>query len=224
MKRILVINPNTNPVVTGRVREVAEQLVSAEVAIDVVSPPAGPFSIESERDRREAESQVVALVREKAPQHYAAYVMACFDDLALDTIRALVREPVVSTCEAGIASARRLSPRFAIVTTVHDAVAGIRLLMVKYGAGPQASVRASGIGVAQAADAGVAVRQRIAQTARDAAREDGAEAILLASGGLTGQAPDLAQSTGMPVVDGVEAAIRQAVWLVTSLNREMAPR
>jgi Asp/Glu/hydantoin racemase len=45
-------------------------------------------------------------------------------------------------------------------------------------------------------------------------REDGAQAILLAYGGLTGQAPDIAQATGMPVLDGVEEAIRLSLVLV----------
>jgi allantoin racemase len=68
--------------------------------------------------------------------------------------------------------------------------------------------------VAEAASAQGAIRERFIQTVHDAVREDGAQAILLASGGLTGQAPDIAHATGMPVLDGVEEAIRRSLVLV----------
>lgn len=211
MRRILVINPNTNPAVTQRVREVAARHAGGGLGFEVVNPPAGPFSIETPADRAQAEVHALQLIRDSLGDGYAAYVMACFDDLALDEARALVDVPVVGTCEAGIAAARAISPRFAIITTVHDAVSGIRNLMERYGAGPQASVRAAGIGVAQAASAQGGIQERFIQTVLDAVREDGAQAILLASGGLTGQAPDMARATGLPVLDGVEEAILRSL-------------
>jgi allantoin racemase len=221
MRRILVINPNTNPAVTQRVREVAERHATATISFTVVNPSEGPFSIETPADRYEAQDHTLRLIRESVKQDYAAYVMACFDDLALEEARALVDVPVVGTCEAGIAAARSVSPRFAIVTTVHDAVSGIRTLMKRYGAGPQASVRAAGIGVAEAASGQDAIRERFVQTVRDAVREDGAKAILLASGGLTGQAPDIARATGTAVLDGVEEAIRRSLVLVEAASAQV---
>jgi allantoin racemase len=217
MRRILVINPNTNPAVTQRVREVAERHALGGVGFEVVNPLAGPFSIETPAHRAQAEVHALDLIRGSLDKGYAAYVMACFDDLALDAARALVDVPVVGTCEAGIAAARAISPRFAVITTVHDAVSGIRTLMKRYSAGAEASVRAAGIGVAEAASGQDAIRGRILQTVLDAVREDGAQAILLASGGLTGQAPDIADATGVPVLDGVEEAILRSLELVKAM-------
>jgi allantoin racemase len=214
MRRILVINPNTNPAVTQRVREVAERHAGRGVAFDVVNPKEGPYSIETPAHRAQAQVHTLALIEAGAHKGYAAFVMACFDDLALEEARALVDVPVIGTCESGIAAARAVSPHFAVITTVHAAVSGIRLLMQRYGAGAQASVRAAGIGVAEAASGQEATRDRFVQTVLDAVREDGAQAILLASGGLTGQAPDIANTTGIPVLDGVEEAILKSIALV----------
>lgn len=222
MRRILVINPNTNPAVTQRVRAVAERHASAEVSFDVVNPSQGPFSIESQTDRQEAQGHVLALIRDSGKTSYAACVMACFDDLALEEARALLGVPVIGTCEAGIEAARAVSRRFTIVTTVHSAISGIRTLMQKYDAGSQATVRAAGIGVAEAARAQGSTQERLLQTVRDAIREDGAEAILLASGGLTGQALVIANAVGLPVIDGVEAAIRRSLYLVETEGRRLA--
>ena len=212
--RVLVVNPNTNPAVTYRVRQVVEPFVHAGLQMEVCNPSRGPFSIENGVQRSEAEQAVLSLLRALPAPRPDVIVLACFDDLALHEARKLTARPVVGTCEAGISAARAHALRFAIVTTVHDAVPGIRVLMQRYGAGPQATVRAAGIGVADAARADAQALDRIVLTARAAIHEDGAQAILLASGGLTGLAPELADRLGVPVVDGVQAAIAQAVALV----------
>jgi allantoin racemase len=218
MRRVLIINPNTNPAVTQRVREVAQRYSSASVNFEVVNPSDGPFSIETESDKFEAQEHALRLIRDSAQSDYAAYVMACFDDLALNEARVIVSVPVVGTCEAGIDAALAISNQFAVITTVHDAVEGIRTLMRRYGAGPQATVRAAGIGVADAASGQDEIRMQFVKTVHDAIREDGAQAILLASGGLTGQAPAISKASGIPVVDGVEEAIRRSLALIEKAN------
>lgn len=216
MKRILVINPNTNPAVTHRVKALAERHLVPGIEFDVLNPREGPFSIETPAHRAQAQEHTLELIRARSGKGYAAFVMACFDDLALEEARELVDVPVIGTCEAGIAAARAVSPQFAVITTVHDAVSGIRLLMRRYGAGTEASVRAAGIGVAEAASGQEATIDRFVQTVRDAVREDGAQAILLASGGLAGQGPDIAKASGITVLDGVEEAILRSLVLVRS--------
>ncbi len=209
LRRLLVINPNTNPAVTERVRRAAEPFASDGVALTVVNPEHGPLAIESLPERDAAEVQVERLIR--ANPGFDAYVMACFDDIALDTARQLVGVPVVGTCEAGIRAALAVSPRVGVVTTVHAAVPGIQELIARYGGGAGCSVRAAGIGVAAAAIAESEVLDRIVATARDAIELDGAQAILLASGGLTGHAEAVERGCGVPVLDGVACAIAWAV-------------
>lgn len=214
LQQVLVVNPNTNPVVTRRVRAAAAGFESPALRMEVVNPPQGPHSIETAVEREQAERETLALIGSRAATGYDAYVLACFDDLALAGARALVSVPVVGTCEAALAAAHALSPRFAVVTTFDAAVPGIRALMQRHGAGPLATVRAAGIGVAEAASAGEEAMRRLIDTARAAVAEDGAEAILLASGGLTGLGPTLSVALGLPVVDGVAAAIAAAVQRV----------
>jgi allantoin racemase len=61
--------------------------------------------------------------------------------------------------------------------------------------------------------------QRIVACARAAIDQDGAQALLLASGGLTGLGPALAAAVDCPVVDGVAAAIGAAVERVARARR-----
>ncbi len=214
--RLLILNPNTNPEVTLRIRQVAEPFANAHLQVEVCNPSQGPLSIENLAHRTEAERETLAMLRGLPKPLPDAILLACFDDLALQEARILTGKPVVGVCEAGIAAARAISPRFAIVTTVHAAIPGIQVLMQRYNAGPQASVYAAGIGVAVAAQAGAEALDAITQVSRQAIQERGAEVILLASGGLTALAPSLASRLGIPVVDGVRAAIEHAVALLNS--------
>ena len=215
VRRVLVINPNTNPLVTERVRELAKRYESSVLSFEVINPSKGPFSIETDLDKSQAELHVLALIRERVPIQYDAYVLACFDDLALESARKMVPVPVIGTCEAGIMAARAVSPRLAIVTTVSTALPGIRSMMLRYGAGDFASVRAAGVGVAEAALSKPDSRERLMKAVHEAVSKDGARVILLASGALAGQSEQIALEAGVPVIDGVEAAIRLAVPATT---------
>lgn len=205
-RRVLVINPNTNPLVTARVRTVCQHYESPHLHFEVINPDAGPLSIESDEDKQQAEIQVLALIRQRAQQGHDAYVLACFDDLALEAARHMVAAPVIGCCEAGIHAARTVSPAFAIVTTVQAALPGIRTMMRRYGAGDLATVRAAGVGVDEAARADSGAHARLMR-AVESAVNDGARVILLASGGLTGQADRIGREAGVPVIDAVEAAL-----------------
>lgn len=209
-RRVLVINPNTNPLVTARVREVSQHYESAQLRFEVINPESGPFSIFTDEEKQHAEVHVLELIRLHLPRRHDAYVLACFDDLALTAARQMVSVPVIGCCEAGIAAARRVSPVLSIVTTLATALPGIRDMMRRYGAGDQASVRAAGVGVDEAARSDPDSHGRLMRTVEAAVQEDGARVILLASGGLTGQAMRISREAGVPVIDAVEAALRLA--------------
>lgn len=215
-KRLLVINPNTNPAVTRLVRREADRLAGPATQITVVNPAAGPFSIESRSDREDAEPRVVEIIRATLDRPYDAYVMACFDDIAIEQARSMFSVPVVGTAEAGIAAARTVARRFSIITTVHSAVPTIQGLLDRYGAREICTVRAAGVGVAAAATRDA--DERIMEAVRAAIDEDGAEAVLLGSGGLTGKAETLAGHFPVPIIDGVAAAIRMADGLAALTN------
>jgi allantoin racemase len=187
--------------------------VSSTTSVTVVNPNTGPFSIETAEHRALAAPQVVSLVGQNRAHRYDAYVLGCFDDIGLFEARALAGVPVVGTCEAGIAAARTMARRFAIITTVHAAVPGIHDLLARYGAADICTVRAAGIGVADAAGNGEAAERRILAAIDQAIHEDGAEAILLGSGGLAGKAPLLRPQVPIPVIDGIQAAVTMAEGL-----------
>ncbi|MBB3773468.1 allantoin racemase [Angulomicrobium tetraedrale] len=217
--RLLIVNPNTNPRVTANIRAEIARVILPSTQARVVNPPEGPFSIESEADRDAAEAHVLALLRGSLAARHQAYVLAAFDDIALASARAFLRVPVVGAVEAGITAARTLARRFTVVTTVASALPGIRSQLERYGVAQMATARAAGIGVAQAAEGGGVAIERLLETIARAVKNDGAEAILLGSGGLTGSADRLRPHVHIPIIDAVLAAAKLAEALAA-----LAPR
>lgn len=209
-RSILIINPNSNPAVSGLIRKVAETVLPQGVPAQVVSPQNSPFSIESDADKATVVPEVIRLVETLGAGNYRAIVMACFDDLALEQLRAKFEVPVVGTFESGLISIRSRARRFGIVTTFEGAVPGIQALLRKYGAEAEGTVRAAGLGVADAAGSDIAGAEKISRAVRKVITEDGAEAVMLGSGGLAGRAAGLSRAFGIPVIDSIEAAIRVA--------------
>ncbi|KAA9010023.1 aspartate/glutamate racemase family protein [Histidinibacterium aquaticum] len=204
-RRILVVNPNSNRGLTALVQEAADRVVGQGTVVDAVNPDGGPLSIETLDDRSRAEPLAIDLL---ARHHgYDAYVMACFDDIGIGSARRFLRAPIVGAVEASVSLARLYAPRFGIVTTVESMVPGIRALTRELGVADRCSVRASGVGVADAASAVSDADARIDAAIEAARNYDGAEVIILGSGGLAGRAEALIRRHGIPVIDSIEAAI-----------------
>lgn len=214
-RRILAVNPNGNPEVSQLVSDTATSVLRSTTAFQVLHPEDSPRSIETLADRGLAEPLALRLLAQNPD--YDAYVMACFDNIAIETGRRFLRAPIVSAAEAALSIARLFAPRIAIVTTVETMVPGIQALVRSLGAEDICTVRAAGIGVADAASGGDEVDKKL-DAAIDAARNlDGADAIILGSGGLTGRADELAARHGIPVIDSIEAALSLAE-LAANLN------
>ncbi|WP_172329744.1 aspartate/glutamate racemase family protein [Mangrovicoccus sp. HB161399] len=204
-QRLLVVNPNGNPEVTRLVARIAASVAAPGTELRVLNPEGSPHSIETYADRLRAEPLAIDLLARNPG--YGGYVMACFDDIAVDAGRRFLGAPIVCAAEAAISVARMFVPRFAIVTTVEGMVPGIRTLVRKLGAGEVCTVRAAGIGVAEAAAGGNAIARRLDAAIADARNFDGAGAVILGSGGLAGRAAELSRRHGIPVIDSIEAAI-----------------
>lgn len=217
--RLLLVNPNSNPAVTALVAAAAQRVLDPGTTAEAVEPGGGPLSIETLEHRRRAEPLAIDLLARHPG--YDAYAMACFDDIALAAGRRFLGRPIVGSAEAALAIARCHAPRVAIVTTVDSMVPGIRALLRDMGAEGWCSVRAAGIGVADAAKGGDAVEARIDAAITLARDIDGAGAIILGSGGLAGRAAALARKHRIPVIDSIEAAIGMAE-LAARLTRTQA--
>ena len=213
---ILVVNPNTTASMTDKIRAAAEAVASRGTRITAVNPEIGPESIEGYYDEALAVPGLLAEIGKGEARGVAGHVIACFDDTGLDAARALARAPVVGIGEAAFHLASLVAGRFSVITTLGRSVPAIEHNLVKYGLASRcARVRAAEIPVLALEDKDSDARARIEAEIDAAKHLDRAEAIVLGCAGMADLAAELSAHHGLPVVDGVAAA----VMLVESLVR-----
>ena len=221
---IVVINPNTTAIMTARIAISAKAVAQAGTHIIAIQPSAGPASIEGYADEAMAVPHMLeAMYTQQAKsQPIAGYVIACFDDTGLDAARCVLDAPVVGIGEAACRMATLLAARFSVITTLSRSVSPIEHNLVKYGLASRcARVRAAEVAVLELEDAASDAYAHISNEIRTALKEDRAEAIVLGCAGMTDLAARLSKEHGVPVIDGVSAAVKlieslAALGLITS--------
>jgi allantoin racemase len=208
---IVVINPNTTTAMTARIAATAKAVAQPGTHIIAIQPSAGPASIEGYADEAMAVPHMLeALFAEQAKNlTMAGYVIACFDDTGLDAARCVLEAPVVGIGEAACHMASLLAARFSVITTLARSISPIEHNLVKYGLASRcARVRAAEVAVLDLEDPASDAYAHISNEIRAALKEDRAEAIVLGCAGMTDLAARLSKEHGVPVIDGVGAAVK----------------
>ncbi|WP_296216604.1 aspartate/glutamate racemase family protein [Pseudomonas sp. UBA2684] len=214
--KIRVINPNTTASMTDKIGEAAARIAAADTRIVASNPRSGPVSIESHFDEAISAVGVLEEVRAGEREHTDAYIIACFGDPGLLAARELTRAPVIGIAEAAFHMATLISTRFSIVTTLGRTGIIAEHLLQNYGFAHHCRrVRAAEIPVLDLEDSGDQALQRIIDECLRAKREDGIGAIVLGCGGMADLTPQIRDAVGLPVVEGVTAAVKLAESLVS---------
>ncbi|WP_377296563.1 aspartate/glutamate racemase family protein [Rhizobium sp. SGZ-381] len=213
--RILLINPNTTESMTATAADAARRVVAIGTEIMPVTSKMGPVSIEGYYDEALAVPGLLVELAEGEKAGADAAIIACFDDTGLDAARALASIPVIGICEAALASAAFISQRTTIVTTMERSRLPIEHLVQRYGMAGRVKVRAADIPVLSLEDPSSNAREKLRAEMAAALRDDRADAIVLGCAGMADLTAELSREFGVPVVDGVAAAVKQAEALVT---------
>ncbi len=209
--KLHIVNPNATVSMTRTMAAAAAAVARPTTRIIASTGHGGPASIEGYADEAAAMPGLLAAIARAEAEGADAHILGCFDDPGLDAAREMASGPVFGLCQAGIMVAMTTSKRFAIVTTLPRSVPIIEDLVAAYGAGGHCrGVRSAALSVLALEEdlgrAGNAIARQI-EIARD---EEGAEAILLGCAGMADLARALAERTGIPVIDGVTAAVSLA--------------
>lgn len=213
--RILVINPNTSASFTERIKVVLSGYALPTTEVVVVNPESGPRSIESIYD--ELLSAPGTLETILANPDFDAYVIACYSDHpTVYAAREILTQPVLGIAEASMLMACMLGHRFSVVTTNDSWGPLLRDAVQHYGLGERcASIRTTGAPVLALESAEADTQKLILDGARQAIIEDGAEVICLGCAGMAGLDKQLEAELGVPVIDGVVAALKLLEGMVS---------
>ncbi|SIQ20400.1 allantoin racemase [Rhizobium sp. RU33A] len=212
--KIAVINPNTTASMTATIADAARRVAHAGTEIVAVTSSMGPVSIEGYYDEVFAVPGLLVEIAKAEREGADAIVIACFDDTGLDAARALAGIPVIGICEAALSATSFIAQRFSIVTTMERSRLPVEHLVHRYGMGGRCKVRAADVPVLSLEDPNSNARDRLRSEISAALKDDRAEAIVLGCAGMADLTAALRQEFGVPVVDGVAAAVKQAESLV----------
>ncbi|MBL4916970.1 aspartate/glutamate racemase family protein [Szabonella alba] len=210
-----LVNPNSTASMTEQAGRAARRVAAADTVIELWTPPDTPASIEGYADEALAVPAMLAAIRAAEARGAAAHVIACFDDPGLNAAREVAAGPVIGICQAALQVAMTLASRFSIVTTLPRSVPIIEDLAEAYGAGRRCRrVRAIDLPVLALEEDPAMARNLLRTEILNAATRDGAEAVVLGCAGMAELCDWLARETGLPVIDGVTAAVKQAEAIV----------
>jgi allantoin racemase len=213
--KLLLVNPNTSSAMTTGMTAAAQSVAAAGTVVVGRQPSFGPASIESHFDDVFAAAGVAEQVRLAAADNFDAVVIACFGDPGLDAARELTTAPVLGIAEAAFHAASFVATGFSVVTTMTRTCVIAERLVQRYGFERSCrGIHGTDIPVLELETCGADTLAQIEAAARLALKQDRSGAIVLGCGGMAALCRTLQQRLGVPVVDGVSAAVKMAEALV----------
>lgn len=202
MFRLGLLNPNTDERHTIAMRDVAFAALPEGCEVKAVTATRGPAAIESEVDSVVAAVETL-MIMGTLPK-LDAYLIACFGDPGVDAARELTDAPVVGIGEAAYQAARLIAKRFAVITTLSRGIGALEDALDQQG------LRSRCVAVAPlhkpVSDQGSHhpdTTAAIIDLGRRLVADHGAEALVLACGGMADVTEAVRDGVGVPICDGV---------------------
>jgi allantoin racemase len=213
---IRIINPNTTAAFTRRCVAAAQEVAAAGTRITGGTSAFGVDSVECHTDEALAAPGVIDQIRRGEADGVQGYVIACFGDTGLDAAREQARGPVVGMSEAALYAAALIAPVFSIITLPSRTRAFAERVLWHAGLERRSPrVRTIDVPVLDCEDSPEALLEPFLAQSRLAIAEDHAEAIILGCAGLQPLVGPVSAALGIPVIEGVAAAVKQVEGLLS---------
>jgi len=207
-KRILLINPNSNPVVTAGMSEAVDRFRKGnKVAIECVTLAAGPFGIETDQHVADVIPHLEALVIGKKAD---VYIIGCYSDPGLEKCRAVTDSPVLGIQESAVKLALSNADNFGVLALSEASIARhIPYLKEKGVLAQLAAERPLGLSVAQGEKP--EAFPTLLKIGKQLVEQDGAQSLILGCAGMARHREELEAKLKVPVFDPVQSAVKVAL-------------
>ena len=213
MAAILVINPNSTESMTRVIDEACEPLrIAGGPAIETATLKEGPPGIETQQHVDGLIPPLLAFVRKNEPR-YDAFVIACYSDPGLHSVREVTKKPVLGIAECGILTALTLGQRFGVIAILQQSIGRHLRYMGALGVMDRfAGELPVGLGIAELADE-KRTFARMVEVGKSL-RQQGADVIVMGCAGMARHRQPLQDAIGAPVVEPTQAAVAMAIGRV----------
>jgi allantoin racemase len=211
---ILVINPNSTEAVTRAMNEACVPLrIPGGPVIECMTLKEGPPGIESQRDVDSVVGPLTRIVAERE-KDYGAFVIACFSDPGIHTVRELTKKPVLGIAECGILTALTLGQKFGVIAILKKSIARhLRYIAALGVADRLAGELPIGLGVTELADEKKTFA-RLVETGTKLRDAHGANVVVMGCAGMAPYRKPLQDALGIAVVEPTQAAVAMAIGRV----------
>ncbi len=210
--RILVINPNSNEVVTRGLSDALDAMRFADgPEIVCRTLERGPIGIETQFD---IESVTLPLRDLVMSTEAAAFVIACYSDPGLHVCREATTKPVFGINESGVLTALARGERFGVIAIKQRSIRRhIRYLRQMGLLDRLVGERSLDMSVAETAS-GDRTLEKMIEAGRALRDLDGAEVVVMGCAGMARHRTPLEEALGVPVIDPTQAAVAMALGAV----------
>jgi allantoin racemase len=214
MEKILVINPNSTEAVTRGIDEACAPLrMSGGPGIDVATLKEGPPGIETQQHVDGVVAPLINLVRKKDAD-YAAFVIACYSDPGLHSVREATKKPVLGISECGILTAMTLGQKFGVIAILQKSIPRHLRYMGALGVMDRlAGELPVNLPVVELSDEGKTFG-RMVEVGKALRTTHGADVIVMGCAGMARYRKPLQDAVGIPVVEPTQAAVAMAIGRV----------
>ncbi len=213
--RIKVINPNTTQSMTDKIYDAATYVARPDTEIVAVSPEKGPASIDNFHDQFATLTGLMEEVHKGVKEGFDGFIIAAACDPGLYAARQIANVPVVGIGEASMYMANMVAANFSIVTVTKSIKPLLWEVVERSGMKDKCiSIRCTTMNILDYEHDPEGGLHALTVEGRNAVSEDGAEAICLGSAGMVKFAKNLEKELGVPVFDGVTAAVKIMEGLV----------
>jgi allantoin racemase len=210
-QRILIINPNSTEAVTQGLDAAMEcYRAGGNVVIDCATLKEGPPGIENQQHVDGVVAPLIKLLREREDQ-YDAFVIACYSDPGLHSLRELTKKPVLGIAECGLLTAMTLGQRIGVIAILQKSIPRhLRYLAAMGIGGRLAAELPLDMGVVELSQEDRTMA-RLVEVGRALREQHGADVVVLGCAGMAAYRARLQQAIGVPVVDPSQAAAGMAI-------------
>jgi Asp/Glu/hydantoin racemase len=210
-QRILVINPNSTEAVTRGIDEACAPLrIEGGPGIDSVTLKEGPPGVETQQHVDGVVAPLINLVRSRE-KDYDAFVIACYSDPGLHSIREVTKKPVLGISECGILTALTLGQKFGVIAILKQSIARHLRYVGALGVSERmAGELPVGLPVTELSDEKKTFG-RMVEVGKALRDTHGADVVVMGCAGMARYRKPLQDEIRIPVVEPTQAAVAMAI-------------
>ena len=181
--------------------------------IDCVTLKEGPPGVETHQHVDGVVAPMLRLIKEKEAA-YAAFVVACYSDPGLHSLREATRKPVLGISECGILTALTLGQKFGVIAILKQSIPRHLRYVGALGLTDRLAAEVPvGLTVVELSDEKKTFG-RMVEAGRALRDAHGANVVVMGCAGMARYRKPLQDEIGIPVVEPTQAAVAMAIGRV----------